>query len=328
MSTSPLALAKRYWVTDVPGAQMHGTPLTKLLESIANGQPLTDSGKSFLIAKGLHSLLEFASGTISENQFNQRAQTEREIRSVDEAAKRKAEQTGMVAKQQRMDAEEIRRENERRKTQALRRKYGVGSFVEEHHFKRLMNILRKLDAGSRLPEVDTVWLKSEGRHYQTDEVLHAHHRLEADFCLAEYQRTNDPWQAVNASGHLRKCDASQEASTLLAAIPDGRLKQTKLKSAVLTTHGGARRDLGRYNEALKMGEQAHALLPDNFRPCTLLGAVHMEMGEVSLAHEWYRKAEERGATSDSIESELRSLLARMSAEKRTEAINEDRKSVV
>ncbi|TKD40612.1 hypothetical protein [Azotobacter chroococcum] len=48
----------------------------------------------------------------------------------------------------------------------------------------------------------------------------------------------------------------------------------------------------------------------------------MEMGEVSIAHEWYRKAEERGVTPDSIESELRSLLARMTAEKREEAIGE------
>ncbi|WP_165494400.1 tetratricopeptide repeat protein [Azotobacter chroococcum] len=81
-------------------------------------------------------------------------------------------------------------------------------------------------------------------------------------------------------------------------------------------------DLGRYIEALKIGEEAHALLPNNFRPCTLLGAIHMEMGEVSIAHEWYRKAEERGVTPDSIESELRSLPARMTAEKREEAIGE------
>ncbi|MNG28547.1 hypothetical protein D3C84_1138240 [compost metagenome] len=48
----------------------------------------------------------------------------------------------------------------------------------------------------------------------------------------------------------------------------------------------------------------------------------MEMGETSAGHEWYRKAEARGAKPDSIESELRSVLARMSAEKREEAIIE------
>lgn len=322
MSTSPLDLAKRYWVTDVPGAQMPGTPLTKALESIAKGQPLRDSDKSYLITLGLHALVEFAGAIVSEEQFNQRAQAEREIRIAEGAAKRKAEQARMEAEHKREEAERIRRQSINRKTRELRRKYGVDFFVEEHHFGRLMSILRKLDGGSRLSELDTVWLNTEGRDYRSDEILHAHHRLEADFCLAEYKRTNDLWQAVNASGHLRKCDASREASELLATIPEGRLKQPKLKSAVRTTHGGALRDLGRYTEALKLGEEAHALLPDNFRPCTLLGAIHMEMGDIGAGHEWYCKAEERGAKPDSIESDLRSVLARMSAEKREEAISE------
>lgn len=324
MSTTPFDLAKRYWVTDVPTAQMLGTRLTNTLELIAKGQPLEDSDKSYLITLGLYTLVEFADATITEEQFNQRAQTEREVRIAEGAAKRKIEQERM-----RMAAEHKREEvgrawwpNIKSKTQELRHKYGVNFYVNEDHFGRLMSILRKLDAKSRLPEVDVVWLNSQGRDYRSDEILHAHHRLEADFCLAEYKRTNDLWQAVNASGHLRKCNASREASELLATIPEGRLKQPKLKSAVRTTHGGALRDLGRHTEALKLGEEAHALLPDNFRPCTLLGAIHMEMGEIGVGHEWYRKAEERGATTDSIESELRSILARMSAEKREEAISE------
>lgn len=322
MSTSPFALAKRYWVTDVPGAQMSGSRLTNALESIAKGQPLGDSDRSYLINSGLHALVEFACATLSEEQFNQRAQTEREIRMTEGAARRKAEQERMMAEQKRAEAERIRRQNINKKTRELRRKYGVDTFVEEEHFGRLMSILRKLDARSRLPELDTIWLNTEGRDYHSDEILHAHHRLEADFYLAEFKRTNDPWQAVNASSHLRKCEASRVAHELLAAIPEERLKQPKLKSAARTTHGGALRDLGRYTEALRLGEEAHALRPDDFMACTLLGAIHMEMGEISLGHEWYRKAEERGATTDSIERELRSMLSRMSAEKREEAVSE------
>ena len=98
--------------------------------------------------------------------------------------------------------------------------------------------------------------------------------------------------------------------------PDNRLKQAKLKSAVRTTHGGVLRDLNRHIEALKFGDEAHALLPGDFRPCTLMGALNIELGEIGAGHEWYGKAEERGAKPDVIDSELRSLIARMTPEQR------------
>ena len=37
-----------------------------------------------------------------------------------------------------------------------------------------------LDAGTRLLETETIWLKSNGREYQTKEILHSYNRLEAD----------------------------------------------------------------------------------------------------------------------------------------------------
>ncbi len=334
MSTSLSDLARRYWVTDMPSAQLAGTRLSNALKAIAQKQPLKGAEKSYLLTQGLHALVELACSSLPEGQFNQRARAESEQRAaarVQRQQEAEAERAAAAAREAtmwaRLEAERVKRESDpkfiaRRKNQELRYKYGVACFVEQEHFARLMGILRKLEAKSRLPELDSVWLTTKGRAYHSEEIRHAHHRLEADFCLAEYKRTNDPWQAVNASGHLRKCKAAKEAHELLVSIPEARLKQTKLKSAVRTTHGGALRDLGRYSEALKYGEEAHALLPENFRPCTLQGAIHMEMGNIREGHEWYRKAEERGATSDSIESELRSVLARMSAEKRKEAVAE------
>lgn len=124
--------------------------------------------------------------------------------------------------------------------------------MEEHHFKSLMAILRKLDAGVRLSEEDAVWLKSEGDEYVSVEIMRAYHRLEADFFIAEYKRSGDVWSVVSASGHLRKCGASKEAHELLVAVPDAHLKQSKLMSAFRTTHGGVMRDLGRYDEAVSL----------------------------------------------------------------------------
>lgn len=338
MSIAPLDLAKNYWVDDVSGATTVGSRLNNLLASISKGQPMTATGRGFLESRGLNALASFLSGELSQSQFAQRAQAERDQRialaqhqQLEMEAQKITEQNAADAREAamwaRLEADRIQRESDpkfiaRKKNQELRWKYGLEMFVEEHHFKRLMSILRKLDSRSRLTEIDTLWLKSEGRDYQTEEILHAHHRLEADFSIAEYKRTNDPWQAVNASAHLRKCAAPQEAIELLSAVPVGRQEQAKLKSAIRTTHGGALRDLGHFTEALMIGEEAHSLLPNNFRPCTLLGALNIELGNFEVGHKWYSMAEARGAKPDTIEHEVRSLLARMSPEKRDEAIRE------
>ncbi|TNH95371.1 hypothetical protein [Aeromonas sobria] len=338
MSTSPVELAKYYSVDDLTSATTGGGRLNNLLLSVSKGLPLSILSQQYLESKGLNALLGFLTGVLSKEEFYRRALLEREQR-IAMAIKRQLELEAIKIAEQKAaalryetlqaqyKAERIKRESDpkfiaRRKNQDLRRKFGVDVFVEEDHFKQLMQILRTLDAKSRLSELDSIWLKVEGRDYQTDEIWHAYHRIEADFYIAEYKRTSDPWQAVNASAHLRKCAAAASAVELLSAIPAKHQEHAKLKSAIRTTHGGALRDLGKRTDALKMGAEAHALQPNNFRPCTLLGALNIELGNIEEGHNWYLMAEARGANRDSIEYELRSLLLRMSEEKRKAAIAE------
>ncbi|MCB1871752.1 MAG: hypothetical protein KDI49_07070, partial [Gammaproteobacteria bacterium] len=113
-----------------------------------------------------------------------------------------------------------------------------------------------------------------------------------------------------ASSQFRKCDCALDADTLLGTINVSQQKSSKLKSAICTTHGGVMRDLRRWDEALHLGEKAHALKADDYRPCTLLGAIHMETGNYSLGQEWYAKAVERGATVDSVDQDLRNIFFR------------------
>lgn len=84
----------------------------------------------------------------------------------------------------------------------------------------------------------------------------------------------------------------------------------KLRSALKTTRGGAMRDLGRLSEARDLGQDAQRLAPKDFCPCTLLGAVHMELGDFSTGQEWYEKAGKLGAESHSMDQDLRGILAR------------------
>lgn len=90
----------------------------------------------------------------------------------------------------------------------------------------------------------------------------------------------------------------------------------KLRSALATTRGGAMRDLYRLEEAKSLAMEAHKLTPADFRPCTLLGAVHFELGDDAAALEWYKKAETLGAVRAAIDQDLRALLFRVSPQQR------------
>ena len=335
---SPRQRAERYWVEDLPGADSPGTRLSNILLLLDADRPASESTQKFLASRGLHALIAYANGDMADADFAKAAQAEQDVRL--EAAERERAETvaradarnaEMQARQQAMwaeiEADRLRRESDprfiaRRKSRELRAKYGIQNYVEPELFSRLMAILRCLENRQPLAEAEMLWLATEGLECRTTEVLHAHHRFEADAALVEYRATENVWKAVTASGHLRKCSAAQEAHDLLSAIPEQRLSSSKLKSALRTTHGGALRDLNRREEAIRMGDEAHALLPGDFRPCTLLGAIYMEQHDVALGHAWYRKAEERGAPANHVDSEMRSILARMTREDRVFAISQ------
>lgn len=341
----PSALSVRYLVNDIDGAEIVGSRLDNVLSAFADNKPIHPSHKQFLRDRGANALADLIDGEICEADYAERAASDRARRL--QAARRREEEATMerervairaaerdAAMQARLKAEEEKRQKERRryesspayiakqKTKSLLLKYGVDEFINSEDFKRLMPILRALDSGSRLDKNTVVWLKAQIHRYDLTKVLVAHHRREADAFLAEFKSSGDPWQAVNASAHLRKCGASQEASDHLGKIPPQRLKQGKLKSALLTTQGGAMRDQGRFPEAQQAGETAHALSPRDYRPCTLLGAVHIQQGNYALGHGWYQKAEERGAPPAGIDSEIRALLQSMPKEQQMSAVSE------
>lgn len=327
------------------GAVVVGSRLNNILAAVAQKQPVHLGHRAFLRDQGAHALADLIDGVISEADYAARAQIERQGRHEaarqreDEAAAARRRQADLDAERdaalqarlheeaQRKQAARIRYESSpaflaRQKNRQLLQRYGVDAYIDAGDFKHLLPILRQLDCGGRLQQKAVEWLKGRAYRYGFAGVLAAHHRREADVCLAEFVQGGDPWQAINASGHLRKCDAATEAIDLLATVPAPRLTSDKLKSAMLTTQGGALRDLGRLPEAQQAGQAAHELLAQDYRPCTLLGAVHIQQGNYALGHDWYRKAEARGAPPAGINSEIRSLLRGMPEEKRLAATAE------
>lgn len=327
-------IALHYCVDDLPGATVPSSRLQKLLDCLRLGKSVTPLSLIFLQKQGLEALYRLATGALPYGNFREVALAEQAIRigaataarlarEAEERAREAAMQARMKLAREKAEAARLARESDPKyiakiKNQKLRVRFGIDTYVEQHCFRRLMNILRSVDAGQRLSQEDFVWLSSAGELYFSDQLRSAYHRLEADFFASEFKKTRDPWMAVNASGHYRKCDRPRDADSLLGTIDVEQQKSPKLKSALCTTRGGVMRDLKHWDKALHLGEKAHALKADDFRPCTLLGAIHMETGNYTLGQEWYAKAVERGATDDSVDHDLRNIFFRADQAKQAE----------
>lgn len=280
-------------------------PMSDLLRALFQGRSLTERELAFLSQHAPSHFYQFAFGKLTiEDYF-----------SIARAAE--AEAFALKARREAVEAARIAREKDPEyiamiQTQALYKKYAILQ-IDESLRPRMTELLERIDAGNRLSKEDMKWLKTTAKNRFTAELRNAYHRLEANFHADQYCHTRDPWSVATASAHYRKCDLPTKALELIDSVPPDRLKSPKICSAMFTTRGGVMRDLGRRSEAIEMGEKAHALVPKDYRPCTLLGAVHMELRDFQQGHEWYEKARERGAPAQGIDSELRSIFLQLNS---------------
>lgn len=317
-SSRQTGLAEKYLVDDLPGAALAGARLNGILQKIEAGDTVSALAQTFLASSGLHALLAFATSQIDQDAFCDQAARERSDRikkakiEADEAAAEQARKKEAMnaAVKARFDAMQndpaLRKKSEARE---LRNRFDIG-FVEREHFPRVMRLLKQVSGGKRLTPDDVAWLSTEASDYWTDALQRAWHRLEAEALTKAWKSGNKLWDAVNASAHWRKADDPEMALSITAAALEKANPNPKLRSALLTTRGGAMRDVDRLTDAKGHGAEAHELTPADFRPCTLLGAVSMELGDIAAGHDWYAKAEALGADRDTVDQELRALLIR------------------
>jgi hypothetical protein len=331
---NPIEVAHRYFVTDRLDASIPATRLRNILESLQQDRQLSSIALNYLQKQGLTSLERLAQREVTYEAFCEfarveqvkrefLAQAERDAKEAEKQASEAAWAVQYALRCQRAEDARIARESDpkyisKMRNQQLRVRYGLDQFIENDCFGRLMDILRRVDGGNRFTDDDVLWLKTEGKDYYSDRLRMVFHEREAEFFAGEYKRTNDAWMAVNASSHYRKCDQPKTAHDLLAAISVETQRSPQLKSALCTTHGGVMRDLERWDKALELGHSAHSLTSKDFRPCTLLGAVHTELGDYEVGQTWYKKAIERGASERSIDHDLRGIFLRADKAKREE----------
>ena len=316
--SSQAGLAEKYLVDDLPGAALVGARLNGILQKIEAGETLTSLAQAFLISGGLNSLLALAIRQIDRPTFEKAAARERSVRiqrakedadraAAEQARKAEAMDAAVKARFAAMENDPVLRR--KREARELRDRFGIG-FIETEHYPRAMRLLKQVASGNRLAPEDVAWLSTEAVGCWSDALQQAWHRLEAEALTKAWEESGDPWDAVNASAHWRKADEPQRALDVTGAALAKAGRSPKPRSALSTTRGGAMRDAGRLTEARTLGLEAHELTPTDFRPCTLLGAVSMGLGDLAAGHEWYAKAEVLGAERRAIDQDLRALLIR------------------
>ncbi|MCT2398651.1 tetratricopeptide repeat protein [Novosphingobium mangrovi (ex Huang et al. 2023)] len=313
-------LAERYFLEDLPGAAQLGARLNGILLKIDAGEPVTALQRQFLVTTGLRALDALAEGQATLEEFQAAAQREQAAR-IEDASVKALKDAAELAERAEARAAAVKATfaamandpalRRKREAKELRQRFGVG-YIESDDYPRVMALLRQVANGQRLKVDDLAWLKTEADYCWTDELQRAWHALEAAALTKAWESSGDPWNAVNASGHWRKAGEPERALRLTEAALAKVGSNPKLRSALATTRGGAMRDLRRLDEAKTLASEAHELTSSDYRPCTLLGAVYIELGDLPTGHEWYAKAESLGAPRQAIDHELRGLLMRSS----------------
>lgn len=310
------ALAKRYFLEDLPGATQLGARLHGILLKIEAGERMTAPQRDFLAKTGLYALVNWAEGKITLAEFRAQAEAEQAARN-EEASAKAVKDAAELAERTEARAAAVKASfaamandpalRRKREAKELRQRFGVG-YIESEDYPRAIALLKQVANGQRLKADDLAWLTTEADYCWTAELQRTWHALEAAALTKAWEGSGDTWNAINASGHWRKAGEPERALRLTDAALGNVGSNPKIRSALATTRGGAMRDLRRLDEAKALASEAHQLISSDYRPCTLLGAVHIELGDLPAGHEWYAKAESLGASRQAIDHELRGLL--------------------
>ncbi|MCC3511813.1 MAG: hypothetical protein JGK29_22910 [Microcoleus sp. PH2017_17_BER_D_A] len=224
---------------------------------------------------------------------------------------------------------------------ALKSKYEVSDYKDKTPSSPLYAILQKLDKGERLEPTDVAWLEEnkieasqpsnsyygwqEERRYQgqrlfSGKIFTAYHKIEALFYEQEYKNTGNKWNLPNASSHWRKAEQPRSALKLTENLEFDKIKENKLKSALLTTRGGAFRDINKLDDTEKCALKAIEYQPQSHHPYTLMGAICFERGQFLEGERWFNEAIKRGASPRDQDAEMKRVVKNAKNGKRREVV--------
>ncbi|WP_199301078.1 hypothetical protein [Trichocoleus sp. FACHB-90] len=191
---------------------------------------------------------------------------------------------------------------------ALKIKYRILDPRNELPLDPFYTIMQKLEREERLDPIMIVRLIEEELLSRHGKIAKAHSRLEALFYEQEFKRTGNKWNLPNASSHWRKADEPQAALQVTNNLDFGTIKENKLKSALLTTRGGAFRDIDNLDKAEDCARKAIEYQPGSHHPYTLMGAICYERDQYSEGDYWFNEAIKRGAEPGDIDDEIKHVV--------------------
>ena len=169
-------------------------------------------------------------------------------------------------------------------------------------------IMQKLEREERLDPVLIVQLIENELLAPEGKIAIAYHRFEALFSEQEFKRSGEKWNLPNASSHWRKAEQPKQALKLTDNLNFDEIKENKLKSALLTTRGGAFRDIQNLDKAEDCAKQAIEYQPSSHHPYTLMGAICYERHEYLKGDYWFEKAIKRGASPGDQDAEIKRVV--------------------
>ncbi|HDR1506825.1 TPA: hypothetical protein QB443_000580 [Pasteurella multocida] len=217
------------------------------------------------------------------------------------------------------DYQKKHQENHKKEVNKKIRAYFGVRYIEPKQFKPLMSVLRKLHNKKRINEAEKAFLLTEKdengeSYFNYYNIYTQYHLIEGSYYLDEYKKHKNIWKLINASGHFRKAKEPEEVKEYLETVDKKRLSSLKIESAYFTTYGGVNRDLGNLSQALEFAHTAHNKREDDYRPCTLLGAIYFDLEDIDKGQEWFTKAKILGADDHAFISEIKGIYLKASKE--------------
>lgn len=117
-------------------------------------------------------------------------------------------------------------------------------------------------------------------------------------------KEGDPWKLAEECANLRKSNQSEKVIKLITEALKNHQYDRQAQAALLTTCGGAFRDIGNLEQAEKCARKAIRLNPKKYYAYNLLGAIYYQRGEPAEGYEFVKQALERGANKKSQEVKI------------------------
>ncbi len=185
----------------------------------------------------------------------------------------------------------------------LKRKYRVAWYTDTSPISPLHKVLLQLERHEEISHEDIQWLEQKRLF-----------TLLAGYFQLNYRRTANPWSLAKASRYWRD---SQRPQRSLAITNDFFTPDNSAMAAVLTTRGGAFRDLMELDKAENCGVRAIMCNPNNKYSYNLLGAVCYQKGDPELGDEYFQKAIYLGTSVSDRERIIESALQEADEQVRT-----------